>query len=556
MTSRRCRFLRSTLPLLPWFSLALRLFAAPQTITWTSPTTNTVLLLNQAYPLTATASSGLPVTFRVQSGPAVVASGTVTATNVGTVVLVAEQVGDVTHPPASAARTLNRSRFRASSLGQLHGAADNGRGVFIEGNRAYVAHDGGGLSVFDVSKPSTPVRVGGFNSSGYAISVRVVEHLAYVADSVAGLQILDVSNPAAPIRLGGFDTTGEAFGVEVAGDIAYVADYNAGLQILDVSNPASPARLGGFDTSGEARGAQVVGNIAYVADGSAGLQILDVRNPGRPERLGSFDSSASASAVKVVGNLAYLASTYAGLQILDVSNPANPVLVGGYGGTGYAEKVEVMGNLAYVGDSWIGLQILDVSNPTSPILVGLYDTDSFAYDLHVSGNLVYRPFGAGLQVLQIHEGLTQALTFTPPALVTLLGDTRLSLAGTSDSGLTASFKVVSGRATLQGDQLVFTGTGPVVVRAELPGNEQFFPLTEDRTIIVKPILVPISNPRLLPNGRLSIEWEGVPLAGVVCEVSTDLADWNAVAVLGSGGNLVELPVSSDVQNEFFRVRLK
>ncbi len=61
------------------------LLAANQTLTWVSPTNNAVLLLGQAYPLTATASSGLPVTFRVESGPAMIANGTVTATNVGTV---------------------------------------------------------------------------------------------------------------------------------------------------------------------------------------------------------------------------------------------------------------------------------------------------------------------------------------------------------------------------------------------------------------------------------------------------------------------------------------
>ena len=42
--------------------------------------------------------------------------------------------------------------------------------------------------------------------------------LAYLADYDAGLQILDVSNPARPLRVGGFDTRGFAMGVQVVGN--------------------------------------------------------------------------------------------------------------------------------------------------------------------------------------------------------------------------------------------------------------------------------------------------------------------------------------------------
>ena len=41
---------------------------------------------------------------------------------------------------------------------------------------------------------------------------------------------------ASPVRLGGYDTSGQARGVQVVGNLAYVANGFAGLQILDVSN--------------------------------------------------------------------------------------------------------------------------------------------------------------------------------------------------------------------------------------------------------------------------------------------------------------------------------
>ena len=85
---------------------------------------------------------------------------------------------------------------------------------------------------------------------GGALDVKLVGDRAYLAVGYSGLAVLDVSNPANPVRVGGYDTSGYAEGVAVSGNIAYVADRDAGLQIIDVSNPANPVRLGGYDTSG------------------------------------------------------------------------------------------------------------------------------------------------------------------------------------------------------------------------------------------------------------------------------------------------------------------
>ena len=63
------------------------------------------------------------------------------------------------------------------------------------------------------------------------------------------------------MRVGGYDTSGYAYGVAVAGNYAYVADGTAGLQVIDVSNPANSSRVGGYDTSGYADGVAVVGQL-------------------------------------------------------------------------------------------------------------------------------------------------------------------------------------------------------------------------------------------------------------------------------------------------------
>lgn len=56
---------------------------------------------DQPFVLNATASSGLPVTFRIVSGPATVSGNVVTLTGAGTVVIEASQLGNATYNPAS-----------------------------------------------------------------------------------------------------------------------------------------------------------------------------------------------------------------------------------------------------------------------------------------------------------------------------------------------------------------------------------------------------------------------------------------------------------------------
>jgi hypothetical protein len=79
--------------------------------------------------------------------------------------------------------------------------------------------------------------VGSYNTPGEAIGVVVSGSLAYVADEGGGFRIIDVSNPAAPQQRGALQTAGVAQDVAVSGNYAYLAAAGAGLRIIDVSNP-------------------------------------------------------------------------------------------------------------------------------------------------------------------------------------------------------------------------------------------------------------------------------------------------------------------------------
>ena len=78
--------------------------AASQTIS-SFPTVPAKTFLDAPFPVTATASSGLPITFAIESGPATVTGSNVTITGAGTVTLKATQPGNANYGPVSASQT-------------------------------------------------------------------------------------------------------------------------------------------------------------------------------------------------------------------------------------------------------------------------------------------------------------------------------------------------------------------------------------------------------------------------------------------------------------------
>ena len=68
----------------------------------------------------------------------------------------------------------------------------------------------------------------------------------------------------------------------------------------------------------------------------------------------------------------------------------------------------------------------------------------------------------------------QTISFSPPATVLFPGPA-LQLSASASSGLPVALSVVSGPATLSGNQLTLTGTGPVVIQANQPGNALWLP---------------------------------------------------------------------------------
>lgn len=281
--------------------------------------------------------------------------------------------------------------------------------IFVAGDYAYLADDGAGLKIFDVSNPATPHVVGSLATGGQDFGVFAAGDYAYVGASNEGrLKIIDVSNRAHPMLVGAVATY-KSVDVFDADGLAYVADGTAGMKVIDVTEPTNPIIVGAVDTY-NAFGIHVADGYAYVADWYEGVKVVDVSDPTNPVIVGSVDTDY-AYKIFVSGSYAFVANAYTGVKVVDISNRTHPVIVGSVATDHYAYGICVDGSYAYVGDWNAGIQVIDISTPTNPRRAATLDTDGGARGIFVSGNYVYlADADAGMKVIQKNCGSGIAVT--------------------------------------------------------------------------------------------------------------------------------------------------
>jgi len=112
----------------------------------------------------------------------------------------------------------------------------------------------------------------------------------------------------------------------------------------------------------------------------------------------------------------------------------------------------------------------------APIAAGSYAVSASieqpGWTAQVSGTLIIEPAG-------------QSIQFNPPATLST-AQAPIGLVASASSGLTVTFDLVSGPATLDGNILALDGVpGPIVIRAEQPGTGDWLPaMPVERTIEV------------------------------------------------------------------------
>jgi hypothetical protein len=183
------------------------------------------------------------------------------------------------------------------------------------------------------------------------ISARAVGRHLYVS-SLTGVSVFDISQPQAPVRVGRLDLpNAQNEDVDVGSGILLVSDDPYGgrgvLHVIDIRDPAHPRELSTYTTwvPGIFTGSPRRGGIghtatcikqcryAWLAGSPDGIEVVDLRDPAHPRRAGRFAARPAAGIfgthdVQVDSSgLAWIAGSN-GTAAYDPSvNPAHPRLV-------------------------------------------------------------------------------------------------------------------------------------------------------------------------------------------------------------------------------------
>ena len=272
-------------------------------------------------------------------------------------------------------------------VGSLPVQADT---VELQSGLAYVA-SGKTFTIFDVSKPSAPKKLGSYTFPEEIWSFRLQGQTAYVGVNFFGLGILDVSSPSAPVLRGSFKTPGQAKVGAVFGTRALVVDHMEGIVEVDITNPAKMLSPGSFFLDGYARDVVTSGSIAFAVDSPTGFYIFDLAKKGPLEPIATMQNGTALRTVDVsTGDGPRIAVLVGGgtLQIYDVSNVEAPARFPPYRTPGGALRVALKDRLAYVADGAGGVTVVDLATPGQPTIVGTHKTATAARDVAVSDGLV------------------------------------------------------------------------------------------------------------------------------------------------------------------------
>ena len=259
----------------------------------------------------------------------------------------------------------------------------------VSGNRLY-ALENRGLSVFDISAPGRPARLGHVGGMGQVRQLRVSGKTAFLSSRQCGLWAVDVSDDKAPRILSNFDGVEMATGLDVAGDVAFLGHRVFGIQCVDVSDPARMKHLSSLRTD-ESQSVYYRNGLLLSGDWAGGeITVVDVSNLLAPKAVSRVSLDGYGDGMCMRGSILFASTGQHrksgppelrhgaghGLDIFDLSDPRRPVKLSRvpfpdiYFGPCDYWMPRLSGDHCFAADTVNGLFLVDVADPRKPRILG------------------------------------------------------------------------------------------------------------------------------------------------------------------------------------------
>ena len=269
--------------------------------------------------------------------------------------------------------------------------------------RSFVADYYAGLTVIDVSVPTSPVLDTTILTAGASVDVAVQGNLACVANDGYGMVLLDISVPSRPVQIGVLDSTTQIVtrAVAVRDSFAYLGfgPSLGDLHTVDISDPAHPLSAGGVNLFNEPDAIVLRDSFVYCAEVRR-FEVVNVARPRQPVLVGScVTGDATFASLCVQETLAYVGN-YVG-DIVNVRSPANPQVVGQFG---LGCSISVRDTFAFLATGDPTLLVYSVADPTQPRLIDSVDVGANTlYWVEAVGSLLYVGNDDGVRVVDARD---------------------------------------------------------------------------------------------------------------------------------------------------------
>ena len=259
----------------------------------------------------------------------------------------------------------------------------------VSGNRLYALEDRG-LSVFDISDPGSPKRLGQVGGMGNVRQLRVSGTTAFLSSRQCGLWAVDVSDDRNPRILSNFDGVEMATGLDVAGDVAFLGHRVFGIQCVDVSDPGRMKHLSSLRTD-ESQSVHYHNGLLWSGDWAGGeITAIDVSNLLAPKAVSRISLDGYGDGMCMRGTILFASTGQHGksgppesrhgaghgLDIFDVTDPRRPVKLSRvsfpdiYFGPCDYWMPRLSGDHCFAADTVNGIFHLDVSDLRKPRILG------------------------------------------------------------------------------------------------------------------------------------------------------------------------------------------
>ncbi|MPQ48965.1 T9SS type A sorting domain-containing protein, partial [Marinifilum sp. N1E240] len=377
------------------------------------------------FTLVASSSSNLAISFKVVSGPATITGDELTITGTGNVTVEASQAGNDTY---AAAESVSRS-FKVSEALQV------------------ITFD----EIADKVYGDAPFTLVASSSSNLAVSFKVVSGPAEITGDE--LTITGTGNVTVEATQSGNEMYATAEAKSRTFTVAKAAQVITFDAIADKVYGDAPFTLVASSSSNLAVSFKVVSGPATITGDE--LTITGTGNVTVEATQAGNDTYAVAESVSRTFKVAKAA------QVITFDAIADKV----YGDAPFTLLASSSSNLA------VSFKVVSGPATITGDELTITGTGNVTVEATQSGNEMYAAAEAKSRTFTVAKAV-QVITFDAIA-DKVYGDAAFKLVASSSSNLAVSFKVVSGQATITGDELTITGTGNVTVEATQAGNDTY-----------------------------------------------------------------------------------